>query len=153
MDILNEERHKLELYVAEKERKFDARESALEKKVNKTFDELAKITSELKLEKAKVTQLELAIDQLTVQIFNLTTSKNELQAKLRELQSRNSDLENEMIEIKRNYSHVSTCVDGQDLRHNVTVFTCPKIPTLLPIFPLRKHAHVIYRLRFLSCKK
>ena len=46
INIFNNERHKLELYVAGKEQTFNEREFALEQRVNKTIDELAKTNNE-----------------------------------------------------------------------------------------------------------
>ena len=113
--LFNDERHKLELYVASKEQAFNARELALELRVNKTIDEMAKATSELNKEKGKTIKVEQDVDQLTMQIFNLTTNNNNLLAKMRGLESKNIDLENKLMEINRSQTLIFKGLETKDL--------------------------------------
>ena len=120
--LFNDERHKLELYVASKEQALNARELALELKVNKTIEELTKATSELNKEKAKIIKVEREVDQLTMQIFNLTTNNNQLQAKVRGLESRNIDLEHQLQGVERNATLFGQRIEN--VEQNITWQIC-----------------------------
>ena len=123
INLFNNERHKLELYVASKEQAFNAKIFALEQNVNKTIDELAKTTSELNKEKTKSVQLQHEVDRLTMQIFNSTMNNNNLQAKVRGLESRNAALDNNQTALRQYIEQKNIDYDSQlqELKRNDTL--------------------------------
>ena len=123
INLFNNERHKLELYVASKEQAFNARMFALEQNVNKTVDELAKTTSELNKEKTKSVQLEKEVDRLTMQIYNATMNNNNLQAKVRGLESRNAAIDNNQTALRQYIQQNNIDYDSQlqELKRNDTL--------------------------------
>ena len=121
--LFNNERHKLELYVASKGQAFNARMFALEQNVNKTVDELAKTTSELNKEKTKSVQLEKEVDRLTMQVFNSTMNNHKLQAKVRGLKLRNAAIENNQTVLRQYVEQRNIDLESQlqDLKSNCSL--------------------------------
>ena len=96
LTIFHNETTKLQQYVAVLERKMIDGETTLQQKLNKSEEQVYKLSTELQAEKTKRMQLQRDTDDLVLKFYNLSLSYNSIASKTHLLQNENTVMKNDI---------------------------------------------------------
>ena len=101
LNIFHNETTKLQQYVAVLERKMIDGETTLNLKLNKSEEQVYKLSTELQAEKTKRMQLQRDSDDLVFKFFNLSLGYNTITSKTHLLQNENTVLKNGILKLQK----------------------------------------------------
>ena len=116
LDLSCNETRRLQNYVYVLEQKLNNINVALEQKINKSEQEIAMLSKELKEEKSRGVQLQMYSDELTFKFYNLSVE-------YARVMSRMQSLENQNAELKISVNNLTTIFGGVDLSTLMTDHT------------------------------
>ena len=116
LDLSRNETRRLQNYVYVMEQKLNNINVALEQKINKSEQEIAMLSKELKEEKSRGVKLQMYSDELTFKFYNLSVE-------YARVMSRMQSLENQNAELKISVNNLTTIFGGVDLSTLMTDHT------------------------------